>query len=165
MGYLHGYAPELLARVDDLIAQGRLKQSVAQRYPAAHAVRSDGALFEYVSELRSRFMRRAEPIAKVGYDNRLGLIHQALGTHTTVSRVQGTRLKSKREIRIASLFKEAPAAFLHTIVVHEVAHLKEREHGKAFYALCTHMEPAYHQLEFDLRLWLTALELESGGPA
>jgi len=43
--------------------------------------------------------------------------------------------------------------------VHELAHLKEREHGKAFYALCLHMEPDYHQLEFDLRLWLTARDL------
>jgi predicted metal-dependent hydrolase len=162
--YLHGYAPELLARVDELIAQGRLKDSVLQRYPETHAVRTDGALFEYVSTLRSQFMRRAEPLAKVAYDNRLRLIQQALGTHTTVSRVQGTRLKSKREIRVASLFRDAPAAFLRLIVVHELAHLKEREHDKAFYALCTHMEPAYHQIEFDLRLWLTALELEAGAP-
>jgi hypothetical protein len=44
--------------------------------------------------------------------------------------------------------------------VHELAHLKEREHAKPFYALCCHMEPAYHQLEFDTRLWLTALALE-----
>ncbi len=43
--------------------------------------------------------------------------------------------------------------------LHELAHLKEREHDKAFYALCEHMEPHYHQLEFDLRLWLTAREL------
>ena len=50
------------------------------------------------------------------------------------------------------------------IVVHELAHLKEREHDKAFYALCQHMEPDYHQLEFDLRLWLTALELPGAGP-
>jgi predicted metal-dependent hydrolase len=49
------------------------------------------------------------------------------------------------------------------IAVHELAHLKAREHDKAFYALCTHMEPDYHQLEFDVRLWLTALEVE--GPA
>jgi hypothetical protein len=42
------------------------------------------------------------------------------------------------------------------IVVHELAHLKEREHGRAFYALCTHMEADYHPLELDLRLWLTA---------
>jgi len=43
------------------------------------------------------------------------------------------------------------------IVVHELAHLKERAHDKAFYALCTHMAPDYHQLEFDLRLYLTQL--------
>jgi predicted metal-dependent hydrolase len=47
------------------------------------------------------------------------------------------------------------------IVVHELAHMKEREHDKAFYQLCAHMEPDYHQLEFDLRLYLT--HLESGG--
>ena len=76
-----------------------------------------------------------------------------------MSRVQGNRLKAKREIRIASLFKQAPAPFLKMIVVHELAHLKQREHDRAFYALCVHMEPDYHQLELDLRLWLTALEL------
>ena len=46
------------------------------------------------------------------------------------------------------------------IVVHELAHLRERDHDRAFYALCRHMEPDYHQLEFDTRLWLTALALE-----
>ena len=94
------------------------------------------------------------------YDNHLHVLRNALGTHTAVSRVQGRSLKAKREIRIASLFQDAPAAFLKMIVVHELAHLKEREHDKAFYALCTHMEPDYHQLEFDTRLWLTALELQ-----
>ena len=79
--------------------------------------------------------------------------------------MQGSQLKAKREIRIASLFKQAPAPFLKMIVVHELAHLKVRDHDKAFYALCTHMEPAYHQLEFDLRLWLTARELEGPSPA
>ena len=75
--------------------------------------------------------------------------------------MQGSQLKAKRELRVASLFKQAPAPFLKMIVVHELAHLKEREHGKPFYALCTHMEPAYHQLEFDVRLWLTTLEIEA----
>ena len=46
------------------------------------------------------------------------------------------------------------------IAVHELAHLRERAHDRAFYALCRHMEPDYAQLEFDTRLWLTALELE-----
>ena len=81
-----------------------------------------------------------------------------LGLHTTVSRVQGNRLAAKHEIRIAALFKQAPEAFLRMIVVHELAHLREREHNKAFYQLCEYMEPAYHQYEFDLRLYLTHLE-------
>jgi len=52
-----------------------------------------------------------------------------------------------------------PLAWLRMIVVHELAHMKERDHDKAFYALCTHMEPDYGQLEFDLRLYLTHLDL------
>jgi len=44
------------------------------------------------------------------------------------------------------------------IVVHELAHLRERAHDKAFYKLCTHMEPDYHQLEFEVRVYLTHLE-------
>ncbi len=159
--YLAGYPPALLAQVQPLIDTGRLGDSLRARYPEAHAVRSDGALIEYVGALKSRFMRSAPPLAKVAYDAKLHILRNALGTHTKVSRVQGTQLKAKREIRIASLFKEAPAPFLKMIVVHELAHLKQREHDKAFYALCMHMAPDYHQLEFDLRLWLTALELDA----
>ena len=158
--YLAGYPPELLAQVHALIAEGRLAQTLSERYGAqTHTVRTDGALFDYVGELKSRYLRNAEPLSKVMYDNRLQVIQNALGTHTAVSRVQGGKLKAKREIRIAGLFCEAPAPFLKMIAVHELAHLKEREHGKAFYALCTHMEPGYHQLEFDVRLWLTARDL------
>ena len=64
------------------------------------------------------------------------------------------KLKAKNEIRIASIFREAPEAFLRMIVVHELAHLRVRDHDKEFYQLCRHMEPAYAQLEFDLRVWL-----------
>ena len=77
--------------------------------------------------------------------------------------MQGARLKASREIRIASVFRDAPADFLKMIVVHELAHMKEAEHNKAFYQLCTHMAPDYHQLEFDLRLYLTGLELRPPG--
>jgi predicted metal-dependent hydrolase len=164
MNYLAGYTPALVAQAQALLDAGRLGDTLRQRYPEAHEVRSERALLEYVTNLKRDFMRSAPPLAKVVWDPKLHILRNALGTHTTVSRVQGTQLKAKREIRIASLFKEAPAAFLKMIVVHELAHLKQREHDKAFYALCTHMEPAYHQLEFDLRLWLTARERESGSP-
>ncbi len=148
-------------RVRALVAEGRLAPTLARRYPAAHDVKTDRVLYDYVNELKSRHMRNAPPLAKVQYDMKLHVVRNALGTHTAVSRVQGGNLKAKREIRVASLFKQAPASFLKMIVVHELAHLKEREHDKAFYALCTHMEPEYHQLELDVRLWLAALELEA----
>jgi hypothetical protein len=159
--YLAGYAPDVLSRVSEMIAQGRLAEHLRQRYPEAHTVRSDPALYDYVMALKTRHLRNAPPIAKVAYDPRLQVLRNALGTHSTVSRVQGGRLKAKREIRIASLFKEAPEPFLKMIVVHELAHLKERDHDKPFYALCAHMAPDYHQLEFDARLWLTARELDA----
>lgn len=159
--YLAGYPPALIAQVEQLAAEGRLAEHVHRRYPDTHAIRTDSALYGYVMDLKTGFMRNAGPLAKVAYDNRLHVVQHALGTHTAVSRVQGGQLKAKREIRIAGLFRQSPAAFLRMIVVHELAHLKEREHDKAFYALCTHMEPAYHQLEFDVRLWLTAQELKA----
>ena len=158
--YLNGYAEETLVQVRQLLAQGRLAERLQRRYPDVHGVRTDGALYDYAMALKTRFMRNAEPLSKVAYDNRLHVIHNALGTHTTVARVQGNKLKAKREIRVAGVFRNAPAAFLKMIVVHELAHLKEREHDKAFYALCQHMEPEYHQLEFDLRVYLTQQEFK-----
>jgi UTP pyrophosphatase len=161
--YLQGYPPALLAQVQGLIDSGRLADAVTQRHAEPHDVRTERALYDYVNDLKARHMKSAPPLSKVAWDPKLHIVKNALGTHTAVSRVQGGQLKAKREIRIAALFKEAPADFLRMIVVHELAHLKEREHDKAFYALCRHMEPDYHQLEFDLRLWLTARELAAAG--
>ena len=155
MKYLAHYPPALQAQVRQLIADGKLADLLQKRYPAAHEIRTDRALYGYVMDLKNEYLRNAEPLAKVAFDSKLHVIRNALGTHTTVSRVQGSKLKSKREIRVASLFKEVPAELLRMIVVHELAHMKEREHDKAFYALCTHMDPDYHQREFDLRLYLT----------
>lgn len=163
--YLQGYPPALLAQVEALIASGRLAETVARRHPQPSSVRNERALYDYVCEMKARHMKSAPPLAKVVFDPKLHVVKNALGTHSAVSRVQGGQLKAKREIRIAALFKDAPEDFLRMIVVHELAHLKEREHDKAFYALCLHMEPDYHQLEFDLRLWLTAQELPGGGLA
>ncbi|KFN50502.1 hypothetical protein N790_05080 [Arenimonas malthae CC-JY-1] len=159
--YLAGYPEPLQAKVREMLGQGRLGPMLAEKYPQAHAVRSDRQLYEYVQELKDRHLRQSVPLARVAYDGKLQVMKHALGTHTAVSRVQGSRLKASREIRIATVFRDAPAEFLKMIVVHELAHLKEAEHNKAFYALCTHMAADYHQLEFDLRLWLT--QREQGG--
>jgi predicted metal-dependent hydrolase len=160
--YLAGYPPHVLERVRALIERGQLGAVLSSRYGELHAVRSDGQLYDYVQALKERHLRQSVPLDKVVYDSKLQVMKHALGTHTSISRVQGGRLKASREIRIATVFREAPAEFLRMIVVHELAHLKEAEHDKAFYRLCTHMEPDYHQLEFDLRLYLTHLEAGPG---
>ena len=158
--YLQGYPPHLQQQVMQMVAENRLGDYLARRYPNRHQVQSDKALYGYTVELKQEYLRSAPVIDKVLYDNRLDLTHRALGLHTAVSRVQGGKLKAKKEIRVAALFKEAAPEFLNMIVVHELAHLKEVEHNKAFYKLCQYMLPDYHQLEFDLRLYLTWRDLQ-----
>jgi len=158
MKYLAGYPENLRAQVQQLLVQGRLGEMLLTKYRHAHGVRTDKALYDYVMALKNDFLRNAEPLSKVAFDSKLQVITHALGTHTTVSRVQGSKLKSKREIRVATLFKEVPAEFLKMIAVHELAHIKEKAHDKAFYQLCNHMEPHYHQYEFDLRVYLTHID-------
>jgi predicted metal-dependent hydrolase len=157
--YLAGYPQHVQARVHELIEQGRLGDLLASTYGQAHSVRSDSQLRDYVQAIKDRHLRKSVPVGKVIYDSKLQVMKHALGTHTAISRVQGNKLKASREIRIATVFRDAPAEFLKMIVVHELAHLRETEHNKSFYQLCTHMEPGYHQLEFDLRLYLTQREI------
>jgi predicted metal-dependent hydrolase len=160
--YLLGYSSDTQAQVAQLVSSKRLGEWLQKKYPSAHGIRTDKALYDYVQDLKQTYLRGAEPLAKVAFDSKLQVVQHALGTHTTVSRVQGSRLKAKREIRIAALFKDVPDEFLKMITVHELAHLKERDHDKAFYKLCAYMEPQYHQIEFELRMYLTHLD-ESGG--
>ena len=153
--YLTAYPEHIQAQVRGLIESRQLGALLLKKYTDAHTIRNDKALFDYVMALKTEFLRGADPLSKVAFDSKLKVIQHALGTHTTVSRVQGNKLKSKREIRIATLFRDVPIELLKMITVHELAHIKEREHDKAFYKLCTYMEPNYHQYELDLRLYLT----------
>lgn len=157
--YLTAYPESLQDQVRQLIAADRLGAHLQKKYPSTHDVRNDKALYQYVQDLKNLGLRNGDQISKVIYDNKLHVIKNALGTHSYVSRVQGSKLKTKNEIRIASLFKNTPEEFLRMIVVHELAHLKEKEHNKAFYQLCSHLEPQYHQYELDCRLYLTYLDL------
>ena len=158
MKYLSAYSEQTLSQVRQVMAQGRLGEVLLQRYPKAHDIRNDRALYDYVQDLRNEFLRNAAPIDKVAFDSKIHVINHALGLHTSVSRVQGGKLKAKHEIRVATMFREVPLEFLRMITVHELAHVKEKQHDKAFYKLCTYMEPNYHQYEFDTRLYLTHLD-------
>lgn len=152
--YLQHYSTALQDKIRQLQEQNLLGEYITQRYPQNHTIQTDKALYQYANEIKQAFLRNAPLLDKVHFDNRLSIEHHALGLNTAISRVQGGKLKAKKEVRISSFFKPAPADFLRMIVVHELAHLKERNHDKAFYQLCRHMEPNYHQLEFDCRVYL-----------
>lgn len=157
--YLSHYPQHLQQQVHQMIAEQRLESYLTSKYPQAHAIKNDRQLFEYANTLKNTFMKRTPPLSKVTYDSKINVIQNALGTHHYISRAHGSKLKTINEIRIASIFKSTPEGFLRMIVVHELAHFKEKEHNKAFYQLCEYMEPNYHQLEFDLRLYLTHIDL------
>lgn len=156
--YLGHYSETTKEQVVALIKSERLPRFLRQKYPVSHNCKTDKALYDYTLDIKNSYLKKTQPISKVVYDGKIHVINNALGMHTFASRVQGAKLKSKNEIRVASMFKNVPEPFLRMIIVHELAHLKEKEHNKAFYRLCEHMEPAYHQLEFDTRLYLTCID-------
>lgn len=159
--YLAGYAPPLVQQVQEWVESDTLAHWLRRKYPQAHTLRTDAALYRHVMALKNAFMRSSSPLSKAVYDPQLQVLRHALGTHTRVSRVQGSKLKAKKEIRIAAMFKTVPLPLLNMICVHELAHLREPEHNKAFYQLCHHMEPGYAQLELDLRLVLIQQDLQA----
>jgi len=154
LNYLSGYSLQVQQQAMALLDNNKSGVWLQKKYPQVHDLVSDRALYDYAQGIKNRYMRSSTPISKVVYDDKIHIINNALGLHTYVSRVQGAKLKSKNEIRVSSLFRKVPEPFLRMILVHELAHQREKEHDKAFYKLCCYMEPEYHQLEFDLRLYL-----------
>jgi predicted metal-dependent hydrolase len=156
--YLSGYPTAITDQVQRLMDTEKLGAVLLKKYPAPHDVKTDKALYAYVMGLKNQYLRQSSPISKIVYDDKIDVLHQALGLHSFVSRIQGGKLKAKNEIRIGAVFKSAPLEFLRMIVVHELAHLREKQHDKAFYKLCEFMEPNYHQLELDTRIYMTYVD-------
>ncbi|WP_428773570.1 M48 metallopeptidase family protein [Vibrio sp.] len=159
--YIQGYPDHIVSSVEQLLQKGQFKTWFERRYPSYHDIRSDQALYEYTLAIKNRYMKKTAPLSKVIYDGKIHLINNALGLHSYVSRVHGNKIKAKNEIRIANVFRQAPEPLLRMLVVHELAHLKEKQHDKAFYQLCCHMEPDYHQLELDARLFMIYQEIDT----
>lgn len=158
--YLSTYSPAVQSQVQQMLEQKTLSKYLLAKYPNTHNVSNDKMLRNYVIALKNDYLKKSVPLSQIKFDDKIHIINNALGLHTYVSRVQGNKLKSKNELRIASLFKKTPEAFLNMIVVHELAHLKEKEHNKAFYKLCQYMMTDYHQVELDLRIYLTQIECD-----
>lgn len=93
--YLNGYPAPVKEQVQTLISNHTLADFLLKKYPIAHETRSNKALYNYVMGLKNQFIRKSEPLSKVIYDDKLDVLHQALGLHSFVARVQGGKLKTK----------------------------------------------------------------------
>ena len=157
--YISNYPQPVKEQVLRLVEQDKLASYLLNKYPTTHQFVNDKSLREFAVSIKNQYIKKSSPLSQVIYDPKIHVINNALGLHIFVSRVQGNKLKSKNEIRISDKFRKSPEAFLKMIVVHELVHLKVKEHNKAFYKLCCHMLSDYHQLELDMRLYLTQLAL------
>jgi predicted metal-dependent hydrolase len=156
--YFQGHPQHIRDQVEQLISSGNLKKHLLAKYPTGHEINTDKQLYEYANSLKQNFMKKSPQIDKVKYGKQKDLVIDALGTHTFVSRNHGGKLKNKHEIRIAASLKIAPKEMLEMLVVHELAHFKEKDHNKAFYNLCEYMQPNYCEVEVDMLLFLTLLD-------
>jgi len=87
--YLAGYPVALTLQVQQLIEQGQFAERLLLKYPAAHGVRTDRALYDYVLAAKERYLRNAGQLSRVAFDGKLQVMRHALGMHTSISRVQG----------------------------------------------------------------------------
>lgn len=118
--YLTGYSEDTITQVEKIIAEERLSELLRKKYPHIHEVRSDNQLYEYTIGLKNQYMSKTQPLGRAQYDSKIKVIQHALGQHHYITRVQGNKTKTVNEIKIASVFRNAPEAFLKMIVVHEL---------------------------------------------
>jgi len=106
--YLEHYNEAVKQQVVSLIKTEKLPDFLRQKYPTPHTYKTDKALYTYTLEIKNAYLKKSQPLSKVLYDGKIHVINNALGMHTFASRVQGSKLKSKNEIRVASMFKNVP---------------------------------------------------------
>lgn len=157
--YLAGYSEDLLKQVDAIIKENRLGEIITNKYKTKHNITNDKELYRLAMDIKRVYLKNAKTPERVYYDNKIEALNNALGLHSFIPKVQGKKIKMINDIKISNNFKNMPYEFLYNVLIHEIAHLKEKEHNKAFYNLCQNMSPEYFQVDFDLRLYLTYLDL------
>ena len=118
--YLSGYPAQTLQQVQAVIDKGTLGELLLQRYPTPHLIRTDKQLYEYTLDIKNHYMSKSAPLNRVAYDTKIQVMKHALGLHQYITRMHGKKAKAVNEIKIASVFKATPEAFLKMIVVHEL---------------------------------------------
>jgi UTP pyrophosphatase len=69
MPFLQAYSAEVQQHAQAMLQCQEVGTFLQQRYPTAHTIRSDKALFEYAQTLKHTHMRHSEPLNKVQFDS------------------------------------------------------------------------------------------------
>ncbi|MDA3852405.1 MAG: DUF45 domain-containing protein [Spirochaetaceae bacterium] len=154
LSFLESCSEKVQNKIGRIIEEGELEAYLKDLYPENNNISTDKALFTYAQVIRKKYMKKAPPAHKVVFDESDDHVYNALGDNINDLILSDNGHKIKNVIRISSVYKSAPAELFHMVLVHELAHLKERDHSKSFYRLCQHMDDDYDQHEFDLRLFL-----------
>ncbi|MGZ5577419.1 MAG: metal-dependent hydrolase, partial [Methylobacter sp.] len=93
--YLVGYSENVTSQVRLLISKDKLGETLLKKYPTPHTIRTDKALYAYTVDMKNALLKQSQPLSKVIYDDKIKDLHHALGLHTFISRVQGSKHKAK----------------------------------------------------------------------
>ena len=70
LNYLSGYEPTIQDQVSGLLNDNKLKEFLLKRYPQAHEVRTDKALYDYTMSIKNQYLRKSNPLSKILFDEK-----------------------------------------------------------------------------------------------
>lgn len=73
--YLAGYPEQVTDQVERLVAEQQLGRVLLKKYPLAHEIKTDRALYDFSVELKNQYLRKSPPLSKVAFDNKINLTH------------------------------------------------------------------------------------------
>ncbi len=62
----------MTAQVQKLVNEKRLGDTILKRFPVAHEIKTERALYDFTIELKNQFLRKAPPISKVVFGSVVG---------------------------------------------------------------------------------------------
>jgi hypothetical protein len=157
--YLKGYSDNIHISVNKLIENEKLGFYLENKYKKINFLKKDKELYNLAKEIKDKYIKNQKLPERIIYDNKIELCNQALGLHSYIPSKQGKKIKIKNEIKISSRFKELPYEFMENVLIHELCHLKEKEHNKAFYSLCKNISENYFEIDLDIRIYLTYIDI------
>jgi len=157
--YLKGYSDTIIKSIEKLIDENKLGLYLKNKYININTFTKDKDLYLLAKEIKDKYIKNEKLPERIFYDNKIELKNQALGLHTYIPVKHGKKYKMQNEIKISSRFKTLPYEFMENILIHELCHLKEKEHNKAFYKLCKNIDERYFEIDLDIRIYLTFLDI------